>query len=148
MTETIPFEILGHFEEIIDQETGKCYGTRPAYFSVNPSEVQDYDLAVMLYGTAELKCYMPEYGYAGRTERTFKMGEYTWIDKAHKGMQPYKFKANAKCWIITHPICGRMKKEIHGNNSIINSRFVVPSWRERIDQATQLVNKIAGEKQQ
>lgn len=101
-TETIPFEVLGHFEEIIDIETGKCYGTRPIHYRL-PGQV-----FIRPDQEEELPEYPPAYGYAGRVQRLFKKGEVIQIDKAHKGMQPYKFKANAKCWIITHPLCGKM----------------------------------------
>jgi len=96
-TETIPFEILGHFEEIIDQETGKCYGTRPVAYRL-PSD-----------NPLSMAWPPPSYGYAGRKGWQFNKGDIIQIDKAHKGMQPFKFKADAECWIITHPICGRLK---------------------------------------
>lgn len=108
-TETIPFEILGHFEEIIDIETGKCYGTRPIRYEL-PKEANDEELKKMasrVFGGC--KGLPPVYGYAGRLEKTFKKGDKIMIYKHHKGMQPFRFKADAKCWIITHPICGRVK---------------------------------------
>jgi len=97
MSETIPFEILGHFEEIIDKETGKCYGTYPACYGLGNRPIH-----------SALNEPPPPYGYQGRRERLFKKGEVIQIDKAHKGLQPYKFKSDALCYIITHPICGRM----------------------------------------
>jgi hypothetical protein len=103
-TETIPFEILGHFEEIIDIETGKCYGTRPVAY-----QTDFFVLGVMPDGGIDRLPDPPPYGFAGRVERLFRKGDKIWLDKAHKGMQPYKFKTDAKCWLITHPVCGRMK---------------------------------------
>lgn len=112
-TPTIPFEILGHFEEIIDQETGKCYGTRPKTYCTH-SNPELYNGAYRHGKCLDCSEFTPPaYGYAGRVECLYTRGFTIQIDKAHKGMQPYKFKADAKCWIITHPICGRMKKDVH-----------------------------------
>jgi hypothetical protein len=33
--EPFPFEILGYFEEIIDIDSGKCYGTRPVEYNLD-----------------------------------------------------------------------------------------------------------------
>lgn len=95
MSETVPFEILGYFEEIIDIETGKCYGTRPVEY--------------YLEETMNNMPQPPAFGYAGRLETPFKKGQVIQIDKAHRGMQPFKFKSDCKCWVITHPLCGKMK---------------------------------------
>jgi hypothetical protein len=102
-TETIPFEVLGHFEEIIDIETGKCYATRPVEYLDFP----DTDQVQPLADTD--RRLPPAYGYAGRVERLFKKGEEIIKDYHHKGLGKYKFPNDAKCWIITHPLCGRMK---------------------------------------
>jgi len=103
MSATIPFEILGHFEEIIDIETGKCYGTRPVDYIVVGSGLPFNEYTARRVFTA------PKYGYAGRVEKNFKKGQVIQIDKAHRGMQPFKFKQDCKCWVITHPLCGKMK---------------------------------------
>ena len=102
-TPTIPFEILGHFEEIIDQETGKCYGTYPCEYMDFPDKEQVQPLS-----DTDRRA-PPAYGYAGRRERLFKKGEVVLKDFHHKGLGSFQFKADAKCWIMTHPICGRMK---------------------------------------
>lgn len=105
-TETIPFEILGHFQEIIDIETGKCYGTYPvAYLRLK----ENYSSFAQHRKDAAFLKEPPAYGYSGRRECLFKKGEIIMIDKHHKGMQLFRFKADAKCWVITHPICGRIK---------------------------------------
>lgn len=102
---TVPFNILGHFEEIIDIETGKCHGTRPVNYCIRPDHLSFRKGICMTCG----EVHAPDYGYAGRLEKVFKKGEKIMIDKAHRGMQPYTFKADSRCWIMTHPICGRMK---------------------------------------
>jgi len=77
------FEHLGYFEEILDKETGHCYGTRRIE---KPS------------GT----------GYENRQERTFKRGEIVHFDKAHRGIVPFRFPRDIACYVIAYPLCGRL----------------------------------------
>ena len=94
--EGFPFEILGHFEEMIDVETHLCIGTRPVDYLMGPSDKRK---------GVEVP---PVYGYYGSRLHTFKKGETITVDKAHKGMQPLKFKKDTTVTIMTQPTCGRI----------------------------------------
>jgi hypothetical protein len=80
------FKVLGHFEEIINADTGKCYGTR---------KIDSIPSGKIL-------------GYAGRTEHTFRRGDSIVVDKLN-GPKTVRFSEDARCYIITQAICGKME---------------------------------------
>jgi len=79
------FEVLGHFEEIINAETGKCYGTRQVPIQAGK-----------------------RLGYDGRVEHTFRKGDSITVEKVN-GPKTVRFTEDARCYIITQATCGKIK---------------------------------------